>query len=149
MTCKVCAGSWPVNDHKIADYSLSTGYLFEDQFFPGWTVLVLKKHATELFELNAQDRSMLMAEVSDMAFALQRAFMPTKINYALLGNQLPHIHWHIIPRLKEDPALGESVWSVRHESKVLTPQELASTLERIRRYLAVNESQQATAPPTW
>jgi diadenosine tetraphosphate (Ap4A) HIT family hydrolase len=49
-----------------------------------------------------------------MAQALAREFGAVKVNYALLGNQLPHIHWHLIPRGSHDPAPREAVWAVAH-----------------------------------
>ena len=112
--CIACAGTWPPAAHRIADCGLSTAYLHDDQFFPGWTVLVLNRHATELFELAAAERARLMDEVARVAQALAREFRAVKMNYALLGNQLPHIHWHLIPRGPQDPAPREAVWAVAH-----------------------------------
>ncbi|MBI5410656.1 MAG: HIT family protein [Nitrospirae bacterium] len=110
---------------------MTVAYLFEDQYFPGWTVLVLKRHATELFELNREERNQLIEEVSAVARALAEVFKPVKINYGLLGNQLPHIHWHVVPRLAGDPAPLEAVWGVKHESKRLAGEKLSETLARI------------------
>src|SRR5262252_2546655 len=102
-TCKACSGTWPGNDLFIADLGLSMAYLHDDQFFPGWTVVVFKRHATELFHLAPTERIQLMEEVSRFAKVLSEVFDAKKMNYALLGNQLPHIHWHVIPRLQNDP----------------------------------------------
>ena len=135
VTCQACAGAWPRTDHWIADFGITKAYLFDDQFFPGWTVLVLKRHATELFDLAADERSRLIEEVSEVALALAMAFEPVKINYELLGNQLPHIHWHVIPRLPNDPAPREAVWTVKHEPKRLRPDELRERLSLIRTHL--------------
>ena len=63
-TCKACQGSWPKEDHFIADLGLSKAYLDEDQFFPGWTVVVFNRHATELFHLAPTERIQLMEEVN-------------------------------------------------------------------------------------
>jgi diadenosine tetraphosphate (Ap4A) HIT family hydrolase len=112
--CVACAGTWPPASNRILDCGVSTAYLHDDQFFPGWTVLVLNRHATELFELEAGERATLMDEVARVAHALAREFGAVKMNYALLGNQLPHVHWHVIPRGADDPAPRESVWSVAH-----------------------------------
>ncbi len=130
--CKACAGQWPPADHRIADCGISVAYLFEDQFFTGWTVLVLKRHATELFHLSADERSRLIEEVSTVADALMAVFHPVKINYELLGNQLPHIHWHVIPRLMDDAAPRDPVWTVRHQSKSLMATELTERIDMIR-----------------
>jgi len=136
-TCTVCSGHWPSADHQIADCGTSIAYLFDDQFFPGWTVLVLKRHAMELFQLSAAERSRMIEEVSTMAEALMEAFHPVKINYELLGNQLPHIHWHVIPRLTDDPSLREPVWTVGHEKQSLTPTDLAERVALVRSRLSL------------
>lgn len=115
---------------------LSVAYLHDDQFFPGWTVLVLKRHATELFELGRAERAQLIEEVSEVARALAAAFDAVKLNYELLGNQLAHIHWHLIPRLASDPAPGGPAWSVRHEPRRLSPVELAERVALVRGRLA-------------
>ena len=132
VTCTACSGQWPTDDHRIVDCGTSIAYLFEDQFFPGWTVLVLKRHATELFELSADERSRLIEEVSTIAEALMEAFHPVKINYELLGNRLSHIHWHLIPRLADDPSPRDPVWTVVHEKQPLRPVDLAKRVALIR-----------------
>ena len=53
---------------------------------------------------SADERARLMDEVSDVARALKLAFDARKVNYALFGNLVPHMHWHLIPRLATDPA---------------------------------------------
>src|SRR2546422_1234265 len=60
-----------------------------------------------------------------------------KINYELLGNQLPHIHWHIIPRLADDPSPREAVWTVKHDPKRLSPHELRERVSHIQNHLSI------------
>jgi diadenosine tetraphosphate (Ap4A) HIT family hydrolase len=38
---------------------------------------------------------------------------PTKVNLAALGNMVPHIHWHVIPRFTDDVFFPGSAWSSR------------------------------------
>lgn len=132
LTCKACDGRWPSQDHRIADLGLTVAYLFEDQFFPGWTVLVFKRHATELYELTKEERSQMIEEVTAAAQALAEEFRPVKVNYGLLGNQLPHIHWHVVPRLTDDPAPLEAVWGHPHQPKPLGEQTRASLIARLQ-----------------
>ncbi len=129
--CKACQGSWPRQDHFVAEPGLSKVYLHDDQFFPGWTVVVFQRHATELFHLAPTERFQLMEEVNLVAKALAEVFEAKKINYELLGNQLPHIHWHLIPRLAADPAPLEPVWRVPHEPTLLSGPVLQSCIQRI------------------
>lgn len=132
MACDACAGRWPAEEYRVADLGLTVAYLHADQFFPGWTVLVLKRHATELFHLDREERGCLVEEVSAVARALADCFQPVKVNYGLLGNQLPHIHWHVIPRLAGDPAPREAVWGVPHEPHALAPAARAERIARIQ-----------------
>lgn len=73
-----------------------------------------------------------MEEVSRVAKVLAEEYQAVKINYELLGNQLPHIHWHIIPRLSNDPAPLEPVWLVPHEPVRLIPPDLQRLIQRIQ-----------------
>lgn len=130
-TCTACLGSWPRQDHFIANLGLSNAYLHEDQFFPGWTVVVFQRHATELFHLAPTERFQLIEEVSLVAKILSEVYQAKKINYELLGNQLPHIHWHLVPRRADDPAPLEPVWRVRHDPILLTGSVLQDTINRL------------------
>lgn len=131
-SCKACERAWPSPDQFIADLGLTKLYLHDDQFFPGWTVAVFQRHATELFQLAPTERYQLIEEVTLAAKTLAEAFDAKKINYELLGNQLPHIHWHLIPRLATDPAPLEPVWRVAHEPVRLSPSALQQTIQRIQ-----------------
>lgn len=135
--CPACRGTWPAPEQRIADLGLTVASLHDDQFFPGWTLLVLKRHATELFQLSREERGRLIEEVSAVAEALAAAFGARKVNYELLGNQVPHIHWHVIPRLPADPAPREPVWGVRHEPRRLGSDERRGRIEEIRARLSL------------
>ena len=88
-SCKVCAGVWPRQDHFIADCGLTRAYLHDDQFFPGWTLLVLQYHATDVFDLSRNEGSNLIEEVSAVAGVLAKEWRAVKINYELLGKPTP------------------------------------------------------------
>ena len=73
-----------------------------------------------------------MEEVSAVAAALNRVFTPTKINYELLGNMVPHMHWHVVPRFAADPLWPRPIWSEAHEPVELTAAEYAEIIAKIR-----------------
>ena len=136
VACSFCAGDRPAPDHRIADLGVTEAYLHDDQFFPGWVVLKLKRHATELFQLDPSERARMMDEVARVAAALHALFAPRKMNYECLGNQIAHIHWHVIPRLADDPAPREAVWTVPHAAVRLAPAERVERIARIHAQLA-------------
>lgn len=134
--CRACRGEWPAADAFIADCGPANAYLHADQFFPGWTLLVLKRHATELWELDAEERHALIDAVAAVARALAVVYDATKLNYELLGNEVPHIHWHLVPRRADDPAPRRPVWTHAHEPRALSPTEQRARIDAIRARLA-------------
>jgi diadenosine tetraphosphate (Ap4A) HIT family hydrolase len=73
-------------------------------------VLVSRRHARELSELTDEVRRGYLEEMCLLARAIQKAYTPHKLNYELLGNQVPHLHWHLFPRFSDDPARLSPVW---------------------------------------
>jgi diadenosine tetraphosphate (Ap4A) HIT family hydrolase len=134
--CPMCR-RW--NDHadlRIAELEHSYVVLNRDQYFPGYTLLFTKQHATELFHLDRAVRVGLMDEVSRVAEALFDLFQPDKINYELLGNMVPHIHWHLVPRHATDPLWPRPIWSEAHDDLLLSPAGYRERVELIRGALA-------------
>ena len=130
--CRACLRDWPPADAFIADCGPAKAYLHEDQFFPGWTLLILKRHATELYELDGAERAALIEAVTDVSRALAAVYDAVKMNYELLGNLLPHIHWHLVPRRADDPIPRQPVWALPHEPRLLPPAERRARIEAIR-----------------
>jgi diadenosine tetraphosphate (Ap4A) HIT family hydrolase len=122
-------------DLRIAELEHSFVMLNHDQFFPGYTLLFTKRHVTELFHLDQTVRAGLMEEVSGVAKALHTLFQPDKINYELLGNMVPHIHWHLVPRFATDPLWPRPIWAESHDEKLLTTEEYRQCILTIRQAL--------------
>ena len=93
---------------------LSTGYvvLGDFQYWKGYTLFLYKEHVAELHELDREIRLRFLQEMSVVAEAVYRAFLPDKLNYELLGNSEPHLHWHLFPRRKSEPNPNQPVWVV-------------------------------------
>jgi diadenosine tetraphosphate (Ap4A) HIT family hydrolase len=134
-SCPACTGRWPSPEQRIADCGSTIAYLHDDQFFPGWTFVVLKRHATELWQLEPAERACLIEEVSRVAHAVSVAFDAVKMNYELLGNAIPHVHWHLVPRRADDPSPRMPVWTVPHEPQRPSAAEMAERITLIRSLL--------------
>lgn len=64
-------------------------------------------------DLSDSDRAHFMKVVFAVEAALRELLHPGKINLASLGNQTPHLHWHVIPRYQDDAHFPSPVWSAR------------------------------------
>lgn len=133
--CPMCSRWIDDIDLQIIEFEYSFVILNRDQFFPGYCLLFAKKHVTELFHMNKTERGGVMEEVNLLASALDAAFSPTKINYELLGNMVPHMHWHIIPRFGDDLLWPRPIWSEPHQETILSPEEYRHRIELIRKAL--------------
>src|SRR5262249_25073612 len=80
------------------------------QYYHGYCILVARRHATELSQFTADERHGFFDEMCTLAKAIETCFQPRKLNYELLGNQVPHLHWHLFPRQGDDPELLKPVW---------------------------------------
>jgi diadenosine tetraphosphate (Ap4A) HIT family hydrolase len=58
--------------------------------------------------------------------ALRSLVAPDKINLAALGNMVPHLHWHVIPRWRDDSHFPAAIWATQQESAVVTRQAPAT-----------------------
>ncbi|GEM_PF-916532 len=101
------AGAEP---HLLATLGESFAILGDNQGCPGWIVLVLKDHAEHVAELSARRQELLWRDVAAAAGAIRAHFGPVRINYECLGNQVQHVHWHVIPRHASDPDPQNAVW---------------------------------------
>jgi len=73
----------------------------------GYTLVIWRgRHVTEPTELTEEEASGYWRDVLTVARALIQHFHPLKMNYETLGNSLPHLHTHLLPRYVEDPAPG-------------------------------------------
>jgi len=135
--CVLCERVAGDGELHVADLLTARAYLNEDQFFPGWVHVILRRHATELYELSVAERAAHIEDVNRGAQALAAVYRPVKMNYELLGNQVPHVHWHLIPRLADDPDPRWPVWRTEHDPKPLRAEERIERIAAIRRALAV------------
>ena len=46
-------------------------------------------------------------------------YQPDKINIASFGNYLPHVHWHIMARFKNDNYYPEPMWGTQQRDEIL------------------------------
>lgn len=73
--------------------------------------VVWAAHVREMSDLGADGRAEMMAAVWATEETLRALLRPDKINLASLGNEVPHVHWHVIARFRGDPWFPDAIWA--------------------------------------
>ena len=107
--------------------------------FPGSCRVVLQRHAAEMTDLEPGEAAALMVVVFAVERAVRDVLRPDKVNLASLGNVVPHLHWHVIPRFRDDRCFPRPIWAepLRPPPRRAMPEDLAARLrDAIARALA-------------
>jgi diadenosine tetraphosphate (Ap4A) HIT family hydrolase len=86
----------------------------DDPHYPGFCRVIWNDHVREMTDLPASHQAMLMRVVFAVESVVRQLFAPDKINLASFGNMVPHVHWHVIPRWRDDRHFPEPVWGSVH-----------------------------------
>jgi diadenosine tetraphosphate (Ap4A) HIT family hydrolase len=73
--------------------------------------VVWHDHVTEMSDLSSAEKTQLMHAVFAVEAAMCSVLAPKKMNLASLGNWVPHLHWHLIPRWEDDAHWPNSIWA--------------------------------------
>ncbi|HEX4585861.1 MAG TPA: HIT family protein [Burkholderiaceae bacterium] len=87
--------------------------LVDDPDYPAYLRVIWNEHVTEMSDLARPQRAHLLAAVDAAEAALRQIVAPDKINLASLGNQVPHLHWHVIARFVDDAHFPNPIWGAR------------------------------------
>lgn len=85
--------------------------LVDDANYPGFCRVIWNAHVSEMTDLAVSERSALMKAVCQVEAVQRKILQPLKINLAALGNMVPHLHWHVIPRFADDAHFPNPIWA--------------------------------------
>ena len=93
-----------------------------DPVYPGTTRVVLNRHVAEMTDLGEADQQSVMRATLCVERVMRDTLGPDKVNLAALGNMVAHLHWHVIPRWKDDPHFPQAIWAALPEAAPGAPQ---------------------------
>lgn len=141
--CGMCADAHLAeNPHSILVVSTTTSHvrLSRNQAHPGYCLVVLRSHVTDMANLSPATLAAFWADVQRAGRAIDEVFAPRKVDYLVMGHRMPHLHCHVFPQhagddplrnvdisdgpaFLTDDALGESARTLRHAWDALVPAE--------------------------
>jgi diadenosine tetraphosphate (Ap4A) HIT family hydrolase len=125
MSCPLCLAQ---NENVIYKNELFRVILVDE--IPGFTRIILNKHIAEFSDLSLDEAIEITKAIYKIEKAMIKHLRPDKVNIASLGNYVPHLHIHIIPRYKNDAWFPDSIWSQKHREY-----EYKTTQKQIQNYI--------------
>ncbi|MDW8207393.1 MAG: HIT family protein [Chloroherpetonaceae bacterium] len=104
LECPMCPDT--TGEDVIAALPSGHVHLQPHRDYRGYCILVCRRHVVELLELTQMERQQWIEDIARIGQAITAVCRPAKLNVAMLGNRVPHLHCHVIPRYPEDPAWG-------------------------------------------
>ena len=133
--CWACERLHEPSSLVVYETRTSVAKLNPDQLFKGYTFVTLKWHEEDFNALSDKHRRSFFEDMSAVARALKAALSPDRINYELLGNAMPHLHWHVIPRYMSDPMWGRPIWAGNRGRKRLSQDGYSEIVEALRAHM--------------
>lgn len=121
MDCILCH---PTNENVLWMNKQMRVIHVDDPIYPGYFRVIWNTHVAEMSDLSDQDREMLQKVLLTVEKVLRQQMRPDKINLAQFGNMVPHLHWHIIARYRDDAHFPESIWG--QQQRKVSPKRLTA-----------------------
>lgn len=106
--CPLCS---PTGENVLLKNDLIRVIQVNDADYPGYFRVIANDHVKEMSELSPEAQMRIISALSKIEKIVLENMRPTKVNWAQLGNMVPHLHWHLIARYEDDAAFPDSIWS--------------------------------------
>ena len=100
--CRLCAD---FTGHSFHSGRVSEALLERHAIAIGHVAVVFRpRHVATFTELAPDELANFWADIQDVGRTIEHVFKPCHVNYLLLGNIVPHLHVHVVPRYLDDSA---------------------------------------------
>lgn len=103
-----------ISEALLERHAIATGHT---------AVVFRRRHVAAFTDLSPDELTDYWSDIQDVGRAIEHVFKPCHVNYLMLGNIVPHLHVHIVPRYLDDSAPERPLpWNTSQ-----VPQELFNT----------------------
>ena len=120
---------------EICELPMSKAFLCKDQTLPGRCTIMYKEHCKELYEIPKENRDSFMDDVCALAETIQELFGAEKINWAIYGDEVQHVHFTLCPKYKGKLGWGRPfvLFPDEQDKIILTDEEYRDRMSLIRK----------------
>ncbi len=133
QNCGYCMGGEVLGKFgiPICDLQVSQLILFKEQSHPGRVIVAYKDHVSELVDISDEERNLFFADVARASNAIHKAFSPDKVNYGAYGDGGCHLHFHLVPKYKDEFEWG-SVFQMNPGETFLSEETYGEMIQKIK-----------------
>ena len=133
FVCPTCAFSLWL---PLVKLKVSVLGLYDDARFPGRCLLALNHHVEDFSTIESSIASDFFHDCQKAAQAIEAALNVNRVNVAILGNEVSHVHFHLIPRRPlDEPIPTRPPWEHPEPKRHLAETERLEISTRIREEL--------------
>lgn len=97
-------------------------YILQEKSTIPWVKIFSQKPYKELSDCDATTQAHMLKAMLIVEETMKAYYAPTKINIAMFGNYVPHLHIHVMARFEDDSHFPESMWGIKQrESTLILP----------------------------
>lgn len=94
----------------VAALTVSDVGLYSDARYPGRLIVKLREHHEHLDAVPSELAAAFLRDVQHCARVLRAVDGIARVNVAVLGNKVPHVHTHVVPRRPGEHNFHRSPW---------------------------------------
>jgi len=94
-------------------------------------IVAYKDHVSELVDISAEERALFMEDIARAAKAIHKVFNPDKVNYGAYGDGGCHLHFHLVPKYKDNFEWG-TPFAMNPKKTFLTDTEYEAMIDKIK-----------------
>lgn len=100
-------------------YENSYFYILKEESSIPWIKIFTQKSYKELSDCDALTQEKVLKAMLIAEKMMVEYYQPTKVNIAMFGNYVPHLHIHVMARFSNDSHFPESMWGVKQREGLL------------------------------
>ena len=97
-----------------------------------WLKVFTNRRIKEFSECSHREKEEIFRVLDIIERLMLEYFNPDKINIASFGNMLPHVHWHITARFKNDSHFPEPMWGTQQRKSSITLPSMEAFLTQLQ-----------------
>lgn len=122
----------------IGEFETCLALLSKENIGP-WVILVPKyADIRELHHLEVPQQHQVLKESQAVMQALEHLYQPKKLNLAALGNMVPQLHIHHVPRFENDVAWPAPIWG-KTTGELRSEEDKKQVLMQLRQAFAASQ----------